>query len=74
MKIVTWKFHVDEYTKGRYNIILGRDLLIALVLDLKFSENFIIGGEGTYEGCLSPMVDVSNYEFIYIIDKTVKPE
>ena len=32
-------------------MILGRDLLTALVLDIKFSENVIIGGEGPYEGC-----------------------
>ena len=25
--IVTWKCHVDESAKGRYNMILGRDLL-----------------------------------------------
>ena len=35
-KIVTWKCHVDESTNGRYNMILGRDLLTALVMDLKF--------------------------------------
>ena len=26
-KIVTWKFHVDDSDKGRYDIILGRYLL-----------------------------------------------
>ena len=31
-------------------MILGRDLLTALVLDLKFYENFIIGVEVSYEG------------------------
>ena len=73
-KIVTWKYHVDKYTNGRYDIILGRYLLTALGLDIKFSENVIIGGEGPYEGCSEPMVDVSNYAFKYITDKTVKPE
>ena len=39
-KIVTWKCHIDESTKGRYDMILGRDLLTALVLvlDIIFSE------------------------------------
>ena len=27
-KIVTWNYHVDESAKGRYDIILGIDLLI----------------------------------------------
>ena len=51
-KIVTWKFHVDESTNGRYDMILGRGLLTAPGLDLEFSKNVIIGGEGLYEGCL----------------------
>ena len=55
-------------------MILGRDLLTALGTDLKLSENVIIGGEGPYKGCSSPMVDVSNYNFKSITEKTVKPE
>ena len=27
-KIVTWNFHVDDSAKNRYNMILGRHLLI----------------------------------------------
>ena len=67
-KIMKWKCHVDEYTKGRYYMILGRDLLTALGLDLKLSENVIIGGEGPYEGCYAPMVDIRNYDFNIITD------
>ena len=73
-KIVTWKCHVDKTTNGRYDMILGRDLLDALGLDINFSEKVTIGGEGPYEGCLATMVDASNYDFTCIIDKTVKPE
>ena len=73
-KIVTWKFHMDESTNVRYDMILGRDLINALGLYLKFSDNFIIGGEGTYEGCSSPMVGVISYGFKSITDKTVKTE
>ena len=65
-KVITWKFHMDESTNGRYYMILGRDLLTALVLDLKFSKNVIICGEGPYEGCSAPMMDVSNYNFTSI--------
>ena len=73
-KIVTWKWHVDKSTTDRYDMILGRDLLTALGLDLKFSENVIHGGEGTYKGCSAPMVEVSNYNFNTLTSKIVKPE
>ena len=62
-KIVPWKCHVANKTNIRYNMILGRDLLITLGLDLKFSENLFIGGEGPYEGCSATMSDLSNYGF-----------
>ena len=71
---MTWKCHLEESTNGIYDMILGRDLITSLGLGLKFFDNVIIGGEGPYEGCSSPMVDVNNYEFKYITDKTVKPE
>ena len=55
-------------------MLLGRDLITVLGLDLKFSENVMIGGEGPYEWCSSPMVDVIIYDFKSITDKTVKLE
>ena len=73
-KIVTWECHIRESTNSRYDMILGRDLLTALVMDLKFSDNIIIGGEGPYEQFSAPMVDGSNYYFNSITDITVKPE
>ena len=54
---------MDNKTNRRYDMILGRDLLTALGLDLKFSENLIVGGEGPREGCLSTMDELSNYDF-----------
>ena len=42
-KIVLWKFHVNKSTSNRYDMILGRNLVTALGLDLKFSDNVIIG-------------------------------
>ena len=53
--------HVDDSAKGRYNMILGRNLLTTLGLDIKFSDRVIVGVERLYEGCLVSMVDVSNY-------------
>ena len=35
--IVEWNFHVNDSTKVRYDIILGRYILTALVLNLKLS-------------------------------------
>ena len=34
-KVLTWKFQVDESTAGRYNMIIGRDILTKLVIYLK---------------------------------------
>ena len=56
-KIVSLKGQVDNQTNSRYAMILGRDQLTALVMDLKFSDNIIIGGDGPYKGCSAPMVD-----------------
>ena len=52
---------MDGSINGRYDMILVRDLLTALGLNLKFSESIIIGGEVPYEVLSAPMVDVSNY-------------
>ena len=71
---VIWKHSVDKSTNVRYDMILGRDLLTSLGLDLKVSKHIMIVSEVTYVGCSSPMVDVSNYNFTYITDKILKPE
>ena len=73
-KIVSWKCHVDNKTNSRYDMILDIELLTSLGLDLKFSKNIIIGNEGTYEGCYSPMVGLSNYDFKYLTENMVIPE
>ena len=54
-------------------MVLGRDLLTAMGLGIKFSNKVISGEEGPYEGCSALMVDVINYNFNLITDKTVKP-
>ena len=55
-------------------MILGRDLLTELGLNLKFSGNVIHGGEVPYKGCSAPTVDVNNDNFNNLTAKTVKPE
>ena len=73
-KVLARKLHVKKYTNSRYYTILSRDLVTALRLDIKLSENFIIGGEGPHEGCSAPFFDVKNYDFKSITDKIVKLE
>ena len=55
-------------------MILGRDLLTPLGLDLKFSEEIILGGDGPLKGCSSPMLDVNTYGYKPLIYNKVKPE
>ena len=52
--VVTWKCHMGDYTKGRYNMILGRDLLTKLGLNLKFSEHVIKSDDGPLKGLQHP--------------------
>ena len=47
-------------------MILGRDLLTALVLDFKFSDHFIGAYYGYFKGPMVPMVDPGTYEFKYL--------
>ena len=55
-------------------MLLGRDVLIALGLYLKFSENIILEDDGQFKGCSARMVDVSTYDFKTLTDNKVKPE
>ena len=68
-KIVSWKCHVDNKTNSRYDVILGRYLLTALGLDLKFSKTLNISDEGPCEECSEPMTDLSNYDFKFFLEK-----
>ena len=65
---------MDNQTNSRYDIIIVRDLLTALGLNIEFSDNVSIGGDGPCEGCSAPMVDLSNYEFKSFMDEIVKQE
>ena len=47
---VKWKFHIDDSTqsvKSRYDMIIGRDLLEQLPLDIKFSDHTLSWQEVT---------------------------
>ena len=60
-KIVMQKYHVDDSAKDRYDIILGRDLITALVLNLKFSVRIIEAYDGPLKGSTSLIVDLSAF-------------
>ena len=72
-KIDTWECHVAKSTNIRYDMILGIYLLAALGLDIKYSDNIILGGDGPFKGLLVPTVDISTYDFKPLIDNKVKP-
>ena len=72
--IVTWKCHVDDSAKGRYDMILGRDILTQLVLNLKFSEHFIESDDGTLNRSKIPMVDLGMCIFKYLNTGEITPE
>ena len=61
MNVMTWKFHVDDSTKGRYGMILGRYLLTGLGLNLKFSNHKIEEDDCPLKGFTTPMVDLCAY-------------
>ena len=49
--------------KDRCDMILGRNILIELGLNIKFSDNVIEAYDGTFKGYTAPMVDLGTYEF-----------
>ena len=63
-KIMTWYCHVDDsLVLGRYDMIIGRDLLSELCINLDFSTHTITCHGGAYEGCTAPMKDVDSINF-----------
>ena len=61
-KIVTWNCNVAKSINISYYMILGKYLLSALDMDIKFSENTTVGGDGPYKRCSVTMVDFRTYE------------
>ena len=58
---MTWECHVYDSTEGRYDMILGRDLLTVLGLYSKMSEQVITVGDGPYKGYTAPMLYMCTY-------------
>ena len=61
--VVTWKCRVDDSAKVRYDMILGRDILTELGLNLDFYEHVIEADSGHSIGSTTPMVDLGKYIF-----------
>ena len=74
MDIVTYKCHVYDSAKGRYNMIMGRDLLTTLGLDPKFSDFIVVGVKWLYEVFSAPTVDVRKFYYESLTNKNVKQE
>ena len=74
MKIVMWGFHVDDSSKGIYGMILSRDILTALGLNIKFSNHVIKSDYGPFKGPMAPMVDMGTYAFKYLNTGKISPE
>ena len=58
-----WDFNVDDPSKGRYDMILGRNILAELWSNTKLSEHVIKVDDGNLKGSTAPMVDLGTYEF-----------
>ena len=71
---MTWYCHVDDSTKGRYDIILGRYLLTLLGLNIKSSEQVIEVDYGPLKGLTAAVVDLGGYQFIYLNMGKITPE
>ena len=55
-------------------MILGRDLLTELGLNIKFSKHIINSDDGPLIGDMAPMVDLAAYTFKYLNAGGIKPE
>ena len=73
-KTATWNFHVDDYARGRYDIILGRCLLTQLGLNLRLSYHVIKSYDRTLKGTTGSMVDLGMYECKYLNIGKITPD
>ena len=71
---MTWNCHADDLTKGGYEMILGRDPLTELGLNLKLSDHNIKADDGPLKGLTETMFDMGTYEFESLYFGKIKPE
>ena len=70
----TWKCHVYDSAKGRYDMILEQDILTELVLNLKLSEHVIEADDVPFKASSTPMVNLGMYIFKDSNEGEFKPE
>ena len=63
---MTWDYLVDESAKSRYDMILGRYILIEIGLDIKLSEHIIGADDELLKWSTVSMIDLGMYEFKYL--------
>ena len=63
-----------DYAKGGYDIILGRNILTELVLNLKLSEHITKEYDQTFRGSTTTMVDLGQYEFKDLNTRKITPK
>ena len=66
--------NTDNSTYGRYDIIIGRDLLADLGLNLKISNRVIEADDQPLNGSTETMVDPGTSEFKYLNTGKFTPE
>ena len=54
---------MDDSAKCRYYVILFKDLLTVLGINLKVPDHVIEVNDGNFKGSTTLMVDMDNYEF-----------
>ena len=54
---------MDDSAECRYDMILGRNVLTALGIDIKISDHTIKVGVRPYQGDMVSMVDPNYYDF-----------
>ena len=69
-----WNCDVDDSTRGRYDMILGRYLLTILGLNLKWSDHVIEAYDVTFKGYTAPMFDLGTYKFKDLTTGNITPE
>ena len=65
---------MDEFVKGRYDIILDRYLLTDLLFNPEFSENVIKAYGIPLKGSSAPMFGLGAYEFTYLNTMGITPD
>ena len=63
-KIVTWNCDMYVSDKGMYDMILSKDILTALWLNIKLSDHMTNANDGSLKGS-TPMVDLGTSQFKY---------